>query len=239
MFALIKKEFNTFFSSPIGYLVIGIFTVLNGLFLFVFDGAFNILNSGFAELTPFFELAPWVLLFLIPAVTMRSFSDELKMGTFELLVTKPLSLSQIVLGKYGGAVFLICIALIPSILYVVAIYNLSNPAVAIDIGSIIGSYIGLLFLVIAYAAIGIFSSTLSANQIVSFMIAVLLCFVLYYGFDAMSSIFNNATWLSNLSFKAHYNSVARGVLDTRDIVYFISVSLLFLALTVLNLKRVQ
>ncbi|MDX1783375.1 MAG: gliding motility-associated ABC transporter permease subunit GldF [Aequorivita vladivostokensis] len=234
MLTIIKREINSFFSSTIGYLVIAVFLVINGLFLWVFSGNFNILDSGFADLSPYFELAPWVLLFLIPAVCMRAFSDEMKMGTLELLLTKPISLKQIVLGKYFGAVILIVIALIPTILYVFAISELGNPPGNWDVGSTIGSYIGLRFLVFAYTSIGIFSSTLSQNQIVAFIIAVFLCFALYYGFEGFtSSTFD----ISNLGMKAHFDSVARGVLDTRDLIYFLSVTVFFIALTILKLKK--
>lgn len=234
MFTLIKREINSFFSSAIGYLVIAVFLVINGLFLWVFSGNYNILNSGFADLSPYFELAPWVLLFLIPAVCMRAFSDEMKMGTMELLLTKPISLKQIVLGKYFGAVILILIALLPTILYVFTISELGNPAGNFDVGSTIGSYIGLLFLVLAYTSIGIFSSTLSQNQIVAFIIAVFLCFALYYGFEGFTS---SSFDISSLGMKAHFDSVARGVLDTRDLIYFLSITAFFIALTVLKLKK--
>lgn len=234
MFTIIKREINSFFSSTIGYLVIAVFLVINGLFLWVFSGNFNIPESGFADLSPFFELAPWVLLFLIPAVCMRAFSDEMKMGTLELLLTKPISLNQIVLGKYLGAVILILIALIPTVLYVFTISELGNPSGNWDVGSTLGSYIGLIFLVLAYTSIGIFSSTLSQNQIVAFIIAVFLCFTLYYGFEGFSSLSFN---ISSLGMKAHFDSVARGVLDTRDLIYFLSISAFFIALTILKLKR--
>lgn len=233
MISIVKREINSFFSSTIGYLVIALFLMVNGLFLWVFNGNFNILDSGFADLSPFFELAPWVLIFLIPAVCMRAFSDEMRMGTMELLLTKPISLSDIVLGKYLGAVALIIIALIPSGLYVYTISALGNPRGNWDVGSTIGSYIGLLFLVFAYTSIGIFSSTLSQNQIVAFMIAVFLCFGLYYGFDGFSfSTFD----ISGLGMKAHFDSVARGVLDTRDLLYFLSVTLFFIFSTIFKLK---
>src|SRR5690554_3964022 len=178
MISIIKLEINSFFSSTIGYLVISMFLIINGLFLWAFKGNFNILDSGFADLSPFFELAPWVLLFLIPAVCMRAFSDELKSGTLELLLTKPLTLQQIVLGKYFGAVILILIALLPTLLYVYTISSLGNPPGNFDVGSTIGSYIGLLFLFLTSTSIGIFASTLTQNQIVAFIIAVFLCFSL-------------------------------------------------------------
>ena len=234
MIPIVKREINSFFSSTIGYMVIALFLTINGLFLWVFNGNFNILDSGFADLSPFFELAPWILLFLIPAVCMRAFSDEMKMGTIELLLTKPLSLKEIVLGKYFGAVILIIIALIPTVLYVFAIASLGNPEGNWDVGSTIGSYIGLLFLVFAYTSIGIFSSTLSQNQIVAFITAVFLCFALYYGFEGLAS---SSFDISKLGMKAHFDSVARGVLDTRDLIYFVSVTLFFIVLTIFKLKK--
>lgn len=234
MITIIKREINSFFSSTIGYLVIAVFLVINGLFLWVFNGNFNILDSGFADLSPYFELAPWVLLFLIPAVCMRAFSDEMKMGTMELLLTKPISLKEIVLEKYFGAVILIVIALIPTLLYVYTISELGNPVGNLDVGSTIGSYIGLLFLVMAYTAIGIFSSTLSQNQIVAFIIAVFLCFALYYGFEGFAS---SSFDISRLGMKAHFDSVARGVLDTRDLIYFLSISLFFIGITIFKLEK--
>src|SRR5690606_11790616 len=179
MFAILKKEIQSFFTSPIGYLVIALFLVLNGLFLWLFNSDFNILESGFADMTPFFLLAPWILIFLVPAVTMRSFSDEKKQGTLELLVTKPLSPLQIVLGKYFAALLLILLSLLPSLLYVLAIDALKLDSATLDYGGIMGSYLGLLFLASAYAAIGIYASTTSENQIVAFLIGVFLSFIFY------------------------------------------------------------
>lgn len=236
MIPIIKKEIHSFFASPIGYLVIGLFLVVNGLFLWVFSGAYNIFDSGFADLAPFYELAPWILLFLIPAVTMRAFSDELKLGTIELLLTKPLSLHSIVGGKYFGSMILIIIALFPTLLYIFTISDLGNPQGNWDLGSTLGSYIGLLFLVAAYTAIGIFASSLSQNQIVAFLISVFLCFVLYYGFEGLASISSNLAF-EKLGMKAHFDSVSRGVIDTRDLIYFISITFLFLAFTVFKLRK--
>lgn len=236
MLAIIKKEFNSFFASPIGYLVIGVFLVLNGLFLWVFSGQFNIFDNGFADLQPFFELAPWVLLFLIPAVTMRSFSDEQRMGTIELLLTKPLSTIQIVLGKYFGALFLITLALIPTVLYIFTISDLGNPAGNWDVGGTLGSYLGLLFLAMAYTGIGIFASTLSDNQIVAFIIGVFLCFVMYYGFEGINSLFGSIE-LSHLGLDFHFKSISRGVIDTRDLIYFMSIAAFFLLLTKVKLDE--
>ena len=188
MKSILLREIKSFFGSPIGYLVIAIFLLLNGLFLWVFEGDFNILNSGFADLNPFFTLAPWILIFLIPAVTMRSFSDEKKQGTIELLLTKPLTSWQIVNGKFIGAFLLIIIALIPTLVYVFVISNYGSPEGSFDLGSTVGSYFGLLFLVASYTSIGLFTSTLSENQIVAFIIAVFLCFLFYFGFPLAISM---------------------------------------------------
>lgn len=239
MLAILKKEINTFFASPIGYLVIAVFLLINGLFLWVFKGEFNIINSGLANLSPFFLLAPWVLIFLVPAVTMRSFSDEKKQGTLELLVTKPISHFQIVLGKYFGAFILIILALIPTLLYVYTVSQLGNPTGNLDIGSTIGSYFGLLFLIGAYTAIGVFASTLSDNQIVAFIIAVFICFFFYFGFEGLSNytFFGDIVYMENLGMASHYNSMSRGVIDTRDLVYFISVALAFLVFTKFRIQK--
>jgi len=238
MLAILKKEFNAFFSSPIGYLVIAVFLVINGLFLWVFDGNFNILNAGFADLTSFFFLAPWIFIFLIPAVTMRSFSDEYNSGTIEILKTKPVSDWQIVLGKYFASFLLIICALIPTLIYVYSISNLSNPIGNIDIGSLLGSYFGLLFLVGTYTAIGVFSSTLSSNQIVAFIIAVSISFFLFFGFDSMASLFGNDAYsIQNLGMNQHFKSMSRGVIDTRDLIYFISITVFFLVITKIRLGR--
>ncbi|WP_028283063.1 gliding motility-associated ABC transporter permease subunit GldF [Olleya marilimosa] len=236
MLAILKKEINSFFASPIGYLVIAIFLLLNGLFLWVFKGEFNILDNGFADLSTFFLLAPWILIFLIPAVTMRSFSDEKKQGTLELLLTKPISTLQLVLGKYLGAFLLIIIALLPTLLYVYTVYQLGNPLGNLDFGSTLGSYFGLLFLVAAYTAIGVFASTISDNQIVAFIVAVFLCLFFYIGFEGIADVISSNT-VEQLGMNAHYKSMSRGVLDTRDLIYFLSVTILFIALTKFNIKK--
>ncbi|RNL90724.1 gliding motility-associated ABC transporter permease subunit GldF [Sinomicrobium pectinilyticum] len=235
MFAIFKKEITSFFASPVGYLVLAIFLVLNGLFLWVFGGEYNIPDSGFADLTAFFKLAPWILLFLIPAVTMKSFSDEKKLGTLELLFTRPLNTWQIVLGKYAGAFILVVIALIPTLLYVLTVWKLGNPEGNLDTGSTLGSYFGLLFLVLSYTAIGIFASTLSENQIVAFLVSVFVCFLFYYGFEGLY-VLGLGESISALGMKAHFDSIGRGVLDTRDIIYFLSVAFFFLFVTVVRLK---
>lgn len=237
MKSIVLREIKSFFGSPIGYLVIAIFLIINGLFLWVFEGDYNILNTGFADLTPFFTLAPWILIFLIPAVTMRSFSDEKKQGTLELLLTKPLSIWQIVNGKFLGALLLIVMAIIPTLIYVAVISSLGMPEGNLDMGSTIGSYFGLLFLIAAYSAIGVFTSTLSDNQIVAFIVAVFLCFFFYFGFEGLASVIPNiSSVIASLGMQDHFKSMSRGVLDTRDILYFTSITVVFLSFTVYNLK---
>ncbi len=240
MKAILFREIKSFFGSPIGYLVIAIFLLLNGLFLWVFEGDYNILKSGFADLSPFFTLAPWILIFLIPAVTMRSFSDEMKQGTLELLFTKPLSIWQIVNGKFFGSMVLIVIAIIPTFIYVKVISSLGMPEGNIDMGSTMGSYFGLLFLIASYCAIGIFTSTLSNNQIVGFILSVFLCFLFYFGFEGLATTIPSLeNFISKLGMDNHFKSMSRGVLDTRDILYFVSLTILFLSLTVFKLKSLK
>lgn len=236
MLAILKKEINSFFASPIGYLVIAIFLLLNGLFLWVFKGDFNVINYGFADLSPFFLLTPWILIFLIPAVTMRSFADEKKQGTLELLLTRPISHLRIVLGKYFGAIILIILALIPTLLYIYTVYQLGDPTGNLDIASVVGSYFGLLFLIASYTAIGLFASSVSDNQIVAFIIAVFICFFFYIGFEELGD-FTSSTFLENLGMSTHFKSMSRGVLDTRDIIYFLSVSIFFILLTKLSIGK--
>ena len=235
MFAILKKELNSFFASPIGYLVIAVFLVINGLYLWVFKGDFNILNAGFADLNSFFFIAPWFFLFLIPAITMRSFSDEFRLGTIEILKTKPLTDWQIVLGKYAGALLLIIIALLPTLIYVYSIIQLGLPTGNLDIGSTIGSYIGLVFLASAYTAVGLFTSTLSNNQIVAFILSVIISFFLFYGFEALADL-SDSEMLRNFGMNEHFKSISRGVIDTRDIIYFASITVFFLFLTKLKLN---
>ena len=236
MFAILKKELNSFFASPIGYLVIGVFLVVNGLYLWVFKGDFNILNAGFADLNSFFFITPWFFLFLIPAIPMRSFSDEFRLGTIEILKTKPITDWQIVIGKYTGSLILIIIALLPSLIYVYSILQLGNPTGNLDIGSTIGSYIGLLFLASAFTAVGLFTSTLSNNQIVAFILAIIISFFMFYGFEAIADLVGSEV-LRNFGMNEHFKSISRGVIDTRDIIYFLSITIFFLFLTKQNLDK--
>ncbi|MBP2832947.1 gliding motility-associated ABC transporter substrate-binding protein GldG [Aquimarina sp. U1-2] len=235
MFAILRKEINTFFTTAVGYLVIAVFLLLNGLFLWVFKGQYNILDSGFADLSPFFQIAPWILLFLIPAVTMKTFSEEKKQGTLEVLFTKPIKLWQLVLGKYLASLIVISITLLPSLLYVFTLVQLGNPESNIDIGSTLGSYIALLLLAATYGAIGIFSSAITHNQIISFLIASLLCFTFYFGFNALSAY--EILIVDHLGMQLHFERMGQGVIDTRDVYYFIGCILLFIVLTILLLSK--
>lgn len=242
MKSILIKELNSFFSSPIGYLVIAVYLIINGLFLWVFKGDFNILHAGFADLNSYFFLAPWVFLFLIPAITMRSFSDEINTGTIEILKTKPIGNWHIVLGKYLGALILVVLAITLTLVYVYSIYQLGNPIGNINFGSTFGSFIGLLFLSSAYVAIGIFSSTISKNQIVSFLIAISISFFLFYGFEAISTmnLFGNYNYtIQQFGMLEHFNSISKGVLDSRDLIYFLSVTYLFLFLTKFRIENEQ
>lgn len=237
MIALIQKEINSFFASPIAYLVIGLFLVANGLFLWVIPGNYNILDNGFAELAQFFELAPWLLLFIIPALTMKSFSEEYKMGTIELLKTKPLSNLQILLGKYVATLILICIAILPSLIYLYSIGQLGSQLNNFDSGVVLGSYIGLFLLICTYTAIGVFSSILSDNQIIAFLLGVCISFIVFVGFNFIASIHNALLFIEDFGIQSHYKNISKGILDTRNIIYFLGLSLLFLIATTYKLER--
>jgi ABC-2 type transport system permease protein len=242
MWPIFKKEFFSFFNSILGVLVILVFLLISGLMLWVFDTPYNIFNAAYADLTLFFELAPWVFLFLIPGICMKSFSEEQRIGTLELLLTKPISLNQLILGKFFGALVLSLIAILPSLLYIFSIQDLAGNPQNIDYGAIAASYFGLLFLVAVYTAIGIFSSTLSDNQLIAFIIGVILCLLIFYGFFGLSEsgIFGNDVFiLEFLSLNYHYKGIMRGVIDTRDIIYFVSVWFLFMALTKSRLKYLK
>ena len=239
MLALWKKELFTFFSSLTGSLVIAVFLVLNGLFLWVIPGNLNILFGGYANLDGLFYLAPWLYLFLVPAVTMRLFADEKKSGTIELLLTRPLSDWQIVTGKYLAGFSLVALSLLPTLIYFYSVHALAQPQGNIDSGAIWGSYIGLVLLAGAYVSMGVFTSAITDNQIVAFVLAALLAFVFYSGFEALSSVpvFEGIRFfLVDLGIESHYQSVSRGVVDLRDILYFLGVIVGFLALTQLVLS---
>jgi ABC-2 type transport system permease protein len=240
MRALVTREISVFFSTVTGYIVVIVFLLINSLLLWVFPGNMNILDSGYASLDSFFSLAPWIFLFLVPAVTMRSFAEEKRSGTLELLYTRPVTDMQIILAKYAGGVILVSLSLIPTLIYVLSVWILGNPQGNIDMGGIWGSYLGLLFLTLIYVAIGIFASSLTDNPIIAFLLALFLSFFMFMGFDLLS----NATSLQTVNLlviragiNEHYQSMSRGVLDSRDIVYFLSVIVLFLLFTKFNMER--
>ena len=233
MINILLKEINLFFSSLIGYLTIGIFLLITGLFLWVFPDT-SILNYGYATLEYLFYIAPWVFMFLIPAITMRSFSEEIKTGTIEILATKPVTDRQIILGKYFATLLLIVFAILPTFLYFYTVAKL-DVAPGIDTGATWGSYIGLLFLGGAFAAIGIFTSATTSNQIVAFLVAVFLCFFFYAAFDYLSQLNVFYAKIDNIieqiGISHHYDSISRGVVDTRDVIYFLSFIGIFILLT--------
>lgn len=238
MFAILKREINSFFSTPVGFLVIALFLIANNLILWFIPGEFNVFDNGLADLSSFFIVTPWFFLILIPAITMKAFSEEKNIGTFELLATKPISLKDIVLGKYLGAVSLICLALMPTILYHITISNLLENSSVWDIGNMIGSYMGLFFLILAFASIGIFTSTISKSQMVTFISSVIICFLVFYGFEIVSYFIQISSFeINTLGMKSHFDTTSRGVIDTRDLIYFISVSVFFLILTIINLRK--
>jgi ABC-2 type transport system permease protein len=239
MLALFKKEISSFLNSLIGYLVIIVFLLINGLFLWVFPLQFNILDFGFASIDNLFMLSPFVFIFLIPAITMRSFADEQKTGTIELLLTKPLSDMQIIGAKYLAGLVLVVFALLPTLVYFFSVYKLGLPPGNIDLGGMWGSYLGLLFLGAGFVAIGIFASSLAENQIVAFIIAIFLSGFLYTGFEFIYSlsIFGKIDlFIQSLGMSAHYTSMSRGVIDTRDVLYFGSLIAIFLLLTKIKLE---
>lgn len=241
MFALLSKEIKSFLTSLIGYIVITVFLLAIGLFMWVFPGTdFNILENGYSNIDTLFVVAPWVFMFLIPAITMRSFAEEKKTGTIELLLTRPLTDMQIIMAKYLGGLSLVLFALLPTLIYYYSVHQLGAPQGNIDTGGMWGSYTGLLFLGGAFVSVGIFASSISDNQIVSFILSMFLCFFCYMGFESVSAIqvFGGFDHLiQQLGINAHYLSMSRGVLDTRDIVYFLSFISFFLLLTKTILEK--
>jgi ABC-2 type transport system permease protein len=234
MRSIFIKEINSFFSSIVGYVALLVFLVACSLFLWIIP-EYSILAYGYASMERFFQIAPWLLLLLVPAVTMRSFADEFRTGTIEWLSTKPVTDLEIILGKYFATIALIVFALLPTLIYVYTIHNLSYVDISIDTGAIIGSYIGLFFLAATFGAVGVFCSSLTANQVVGFLISLLACYILYTGFEQLSKLpkFSEGIdyYLSMVGMEFHYNSISRGLIDSRDVVYFLSVITFFISLT--------
>jgi ABC-2 type transport system permease protein len=234
MYAIFIKELNSFFSSLIGVITAIVFLVVNALFIWVFPGQFNLLDSGYSSLDTMFVIAPWVFLFLVPAIAMRSFSEEKRSGTIELLLTRPIPDIHLILGKYFAVVALVVIILLPSLVFFVSVYFMGNPVGNIDTGGTWGSYIGLFFLASAYAAVSVFASSLTQNHIVSFILGMILCFFLFWGIESLGSIpfFKSIQHIVvGIGINEHYRSLSRGVIDTRDVIYFVTLVSIFIVAT--------
>ncbi|HYC86660.1 MAG TPA: gliding motility-associated ABC transporter permease subunit GldF [Chryseosolibacter sp.] len=233
MTVVLAKEFNGFLNSLIGYVVIGVFLVAIGLLMWVFPET-SVLEFGYADMDPLFRLGPYVFVFLIPAITMRSFAEEKKGGTIELLLTKPLTDWQIILGKFFASLLLVVVALVPTVIYYFSLYTLGNPAGNIDTPGVIGSYVGLLLLASVFCATGIMASSLTSSQIVAFIVAAFLCFIIFTGFESLSMIAGSgsvALTIKQLGILYHYDSLSKGLIDSRDVIYFLTVIFLMLLIT--------
>ena len=234
-----KKEWSQFFSSLTGYIALVVFLLLNGLMFFVFPNT-SLLDFGYASLDGFFSLAPWILLFLIPTITMRSLADEYKAGTFELLKTLPLTSSQIVWGKFFGALLIVLLALVPTTIYAFSLQHLSA-AGGIDTGATIGSYIGLFLLGAVFTSVSLYASSFTNNTVVAFISGAFVCLILYAGFDALSQLpfFTNGWdyYVQMLGVNFHYKNISKGVIDIRDMIYFFAVIVFFIAVTKQNIER--
>ena len=240
MWQIFGKEIKGFFSSLTGYVVMVVFLTMNSLFMWVFPGQLNVLDTGYATLESLFAIAPWAFLFLVPAITMRMIAEEKRMGPLELLYARPVTEFQIVTAKFLASWSLVLLSLLPTLVFFWSVYKLGSPPGNIDVGGTWGSYIGLFFLGGIYAAIGIFASSVTDNQIVAFIAAVLFSFILYLGFDFIGGLAGSgkiSLMISRLGIDYHYNSISRGVLDSRDLFYFLGVILLFLMSTGLVLQK--
>ena len=237
MLTILQKEFNAFLNSPVAYVVLGVFLIATGLFVWVFPDS-SVLDYGYADLQTLFSLAPWIFLFLIPAITMRTFAEEKKAGTIELLLTRPLTDGQIIGGKYLACFLLALLALIPTLLYYFSVYKLGSPEGNIDSAATVGSYLGLALLAAVFAAIGILASALTRDQVIAFLVAVVGCFLIYSGFDSLASVLqgSSAYYVSQLGIAAHYRDLSKGLIDSRDLVYFFSVVAVALVATRLALR---
>jgi ABC-2 type transport system permease protein len=234
MFAIFKKEISGFFSSLTGYIVIIVFLLINSLFMWVFPGEWNIPDSGYAGLDTLFFISPWVFMFLVPAVTMRMIAEEKRLGTIELIYSRPITERGLIYGKYFASVCLVLLALLPGIVYYLSVYHLGDPPGNLDKGGTLGSFIGLFFLASVYASAGIYASSVTDNQVIAFIIAVLICFILFMGFDSLAylpGLKELDEFVIRLGINEHYKSISRGVIDIRDIFYFLAVIGFFNELT--------
>ncbi|MEI2675840.1 MAG: gliding motility-associated ABC transporter permease subunit GldF [Chitinophagaceae bacterium] len=234
MIAIFRKELNVFFSSLIGYIAITIFLIANGLFAWVFPET-NILDDGYATLDSFFNFAPWILMFLIPAITMRSFAEEKNSGTIEFITTRPITDMQIIFGKYLAALVLVIFAVLPTVLYYFTVSALASPAGNVDTGGIIGSYIGLILLGATFVSIALFTSSITNNQIVAFIAGMFACFFFYLAFNSLSLIpafIGTADkYFNAISINRHYLNISKGYIDLRDVIYFSSMIGIFILMT--------
>ena len=234
MFSLFRKEITQFFGSITGTMVSVVFLIFTGLLLWVFPGNYNIPEGGYATLDGLFAIAPWIYLFLIPAVTMRMFADEKRSGTMELLLTRPVTELELIVSKFLAAFAVVLLTLLPTLLYFFSVYKLGNPVGCIDTGATWGSYIGLLFLAIIYLTIGLLTSSLTDNQVIAFILSVLLSFFWYSGFGTIATLpfpSDIASTIISLGIEEHYQSVSRGVLDSRDLLYFLLMAGFFILIT--------
>lgn len=240
MFSLLKKEIYTFLCQPSGLIILLSYLAINSIILWLFPGAYNIIESEYAQLDGLFIISPILFIIFIPALTMRLFSDEFNDGTIETLLTKPLTNLQIVISKYLSGIILVILAIIPTLVYYFSIYQLSEITGNIDKGGILGSYIGLFFLASSFVSIGTFASSLSKNQIITLIFSILISAFVYQGFDLLASLFTNGQinlFIKNLGINFHFNSISKGIIDSRDIIYFISINTLFIFLTTFNIKN--
>ncbi len=240
MYSIFKKEINSYFGNMIAYLVIAAFVIATGLFTWVFPES-SVLEYGFAEMRSFFSMAPFVFLFVVPAITMRLFAEEFKNGTIELLFTKPLTNWQIVLGKFLAATFVIALMLVFSLVFYFSIYQLGSPKGNIDVAAVIGSYFGLFLIACTFAAIGVLASAFTNNQVVAFIIAVFINFIFFIGFSSISSLFEGefSVFLQNFSLSYHYEALSRGLIDSRNVLYLISIIFATLFLTTFKLESIK
>ena len=239
MLAIFRKEVNQFFSSPIAYIIMGVFLTAVGLLLWVFPDT-SLLENGYADMGPFFTLTPYVMLFMVPAITMRSIADEVRAGTLEWLLTKPVSRWGVVAGKFGANWLLVVLTLLPTLLYYVTLYRLGSPVGNIDSAGVFGSYIGLVLLAGVLVAIGVWASSLNDNQVVAFVLGVFFGFLLYVGLSALAGLLapgGLAYYLSYFALDEQYRALGRGLIDSRNVVYLSSLIIFFLLLTVNQLKR--
>jgi ABC-2 type transport system permease protein len=238
MIQVVAKEFNSFLNSLIAYVVIGVFLTSMGLLMWVFPET-SVLEYGYADMDTLFSLGPYVFIFLIPAITMRSFAEEKKSGTMELLLTKPLTDWDIILGKFLACFLLVLFSLLPTLIYYFTIYALGNPSGNVDTPGVIGSYIGLALLGGVFCAVGMVASSITSNQIVAFILAAFLCFILFTGFESIAGLnlwSANTLLIKQFGILYHYEALSKGLIDSRNVIYFISVSafMLMISKTVLS-----